>query len=239
MRRPDPLTRPTLFWLGGSALALAWLAPLEPLVPGPFSRFMLMHVGVVAVAAPLIALGIAGGRLDPIRAMSTGGAAGLTAACLGLLFAPLTASVIELLVVWGWHAPALHEAARSSPLVLGIEQTSFLLAGLLVWLSAFGGEDSPRSRRRGEGVVALLLTSMHMTLLGALLALPPRPLYAAGSAASSLADQHLGGALMIGVGGVAYLAGGLALTLGLLRGPGREPEAPDPAATAPMREGGR
>ena len=34
---------------------------------------------------------------------------------------------------------------------------------------------------------------------------------------AALADQHLGGAIMLLVGGVAYLAGGLWLTAGLLR----------------------
>jgi putative membrane protein len=72
-------------------------------------------------------------------------------------------------------------------------------------------------------VVALLLTSMHMTLLGALLALAPRPLYhrAPASMPSALDDQHLGGAIMLLVGGLAYLAGGLGLTLDVLRASGR------------------
>jgi putative membrane protein len=62
---------------------------------------------------------------------------------------------------------------------------------------------------------------MHMTLLGALLALPPRALYVhAGHPAGALPpldDQHLGGAVMLVVGGVSYLAGGLALVAALLR----------------------
>ncbi|HSQ13233.1 MAG TPA: cytochrome c oxidase assembly protein, partial [Candidatus Deferrimicrobium sp.] len=70
-----------------------------------------------------------------------------------------------------------------------------------------------------------LLTSMHMTLLGVLLALAPRPLFAHDTAdathalysLAALADQQLGGAIMLLVGGVAYLAGGLWLTAGLLR----------------------
>ena len=59
-----------------------------------------------------------------------------------------------------------------------------------------------------------------MTLLGALLALPPRALYAHHAEAGALApleDQHLGGAIMLVAGGVAYLAGGLALTVEILR----------------------
>jgi putative membrane protein len=89
-----------------------------------------------------------------------------------------------------------------------------------MWLSAFGGADSESSPRRAAGVIGLLLTSMHMTLLGALLALAPRPLFDHGhghSAMSLLEDQHLGGAIMLLVGGVSYLAGGLWLTLGLIR----------------------
>ena len=57
---------------------------------------------------------------------------------------------------------------------------------------------------------------MHMTLLGALLALTPRPLYA-HSTEAALEHQHLGGVIMLLVGGIVYLAGGLWLTAGLLR----------------------
>jgi putative membrane protein len=67
----------------------------------------------------------------------------------------------------------------------------------------------------------LLFTSMHMTLLGALFALANRPLFrhAPESAAvlAALADQHLGGSIMLLVGGVSYLAGGLWLTAVMLR----------------------
>jgi putative membrane protein len=89
-------------------------------------------------------------------------------------------------------------------------------------MSALGSEIRRSGPRAGAGVVALLLTSMHMTLLGALLALAPRTLYGthagvASDAASALSEQHLGGAIMLGVGGVAYLAGGLWLSARLLR----------------------
>jgi putative membrane protein len=197
-----------LLTLGLVTLAAVWLLPLRDLMPGPFSAHMTMHMGVVAVAAPLIALGVAGGRLDPVRYASR-------------LFAPLPASVVEFVVVWAWHAPALHHAARHSALGVTLEQATFVLSGLAVWLSAFGGDARGRDNRSGAGVLALLLTSMHMTLLGALLALPPRPLYPAHHAAlgslTPLQDQHLGGAIMLVVGGVSYLLGGLWLTMGLLR----------------------
>lgn len=193
----------------GAALLLAlWLGPLVELARRLFTAHMVLHMGIVAVAAPLLALGVAGGRMDPARRWPA-------------LLAPVPAALVELVVVWGWHAPALHAAARSSVWPFALEQASFLGAGLLVWLAALGGDPGSAGERSGAGALGLLLTSMHMTLLGALLGLASRPLYAhAGQGAgglSPLEDQHLGGAVMLGVGGAAYLAGGIFLVARLLR----------------------
>jgi putative membrane protein len=194
--------------LGIMTLALSWLGPLPELARHAFSAHMTMHMAVVAVAAPLIALGAAGTRFDLARRHP-------------LLFSAVPASVLELIVVWTWHAPALHMAARGSQAGLIAEQATFLAAGLLVWMSAFGGE-SRAAQRAAAGVVALLLTSMHMTLLGALIALAPRPLYShaliASSADTALREQQLGGVIMLVVGGASYLAGGLWLAGRLLGG---------------------
>ena len=129
------------------------------------------------------------------------------------LLAPLPASLLELVVVWAWHTPLLHTAARESAIAFAAEQGSFLLSGLVLWIAAFGSG--------AAGVVALLLTAMHMTLLGALLALSPRALYMHHAGSAALADLHLGGAIMILVGGVSYLAGGLWLSSELVRGVSR------------------
>lgn len=200
--------RRSFFVLGSITLAAVWLGPLPELAPRAFFAHMTMHMWVVAVAAPLLALGVAGGRLDPVRLAPR-------------LFAPVPASVLELAVVWAWHAPALHHAARQSTAGLVVEQGMFLASGLLVWLSAFGGSTPRGGNRTASGVVGLLLTSMHMTLLGALLVFSARPLYGhtGGFAGlTPLTDQHLGGAIMLIVGGASYLLGGLWLTAGLLRG---------------------
>ena len=53
---------------------------------------------------------------------------------------------------------------------------------------------------------------MHMTLLGALIILAPRDLYAAiCGRAPDLDAQQLGGLLMLGIGTPIYLVAGLAL----------------------------
>lgn len=199
------------FWLilGGVVLAALWFGPLPTLAQRSFAAHMALHMGLVAVAAPLIAFGLAGGRCDPARH--------------GVRWLPpVPLSMLELVVVWAWHAPALHRAARHSATGFAAEQASFLLCGLLVWLASVGGAPRDRDDRTGAGIAALLLTSMHMTILGALLALTPRPLYAHaghGETAtwSALDDQQLGGAIMLAVGGASYLAGGLWLTARLVR----------------------
>jgi putative membrane protein len=203
------MTRGLLATSGCLVLALAWLAPPALGIERDFAGHMMVHVAVVAIAAPLLAVGLAGSRLDPTPLAP-------------LLFAPMAAMALEFVVVWGWHAPALHGAARASPAVMALEQASFLAVGLLVWLAAFGRHRGPARAAWGAGILALFLTSMHMTLLGALLALSPRPLYHAHGALpglTPLADQHLGGAIMLLVGGASYLIGSLVLMARLLRAP--------------------
>ena len=199
--------RKLLLITGLLTLAGAWLGPLPTLAERAFFGHMLMHMLVVAVAAPLLALAIAGSRYDPAQHYPA-------------IYAPIPASVGELILVWAWHAPKLHHFARVEMSGLFAEQGTFLIAGLWVWLSAFGGDAMRNGRRGAAGVVGLLLTSMHMTLLGALLAMAPRAVYSHHSGfgpLTALQDQHLGGAVMILICGLAYLSGGVVLTRGVLR----------------------
>jgi putative membrane protein len=192
--------------IGASVLAVAWLAPLAALTGGGFAAHMLGHMLVVVVAAPLVAFGLSGTRIDPLPRLPWLGAA-------------IPASLIDLAVVSAWHAPALHHAARHRLDAFAVEQASFLAASLWLWLAVFGGGATARQARAGGSVVALLLTFAHMTLLGALLSLTPRPLYAHADPAarlSPLADQQLGGTIMLVFGG-GYIAAGLWLGLGLVR----------------------
>ncbi|APX66755.1 cytochrome c oxidase assembly protein [Sphingomonas sp. gentR] len=158
---------------------------------------MVAHMIAVAVAAPPIALGLQGTRFDP-------------AVHLPRLATPLAAAMIEAVVVWGWHVPALRRLADHGLPWLITEQVSFLAVGLLLWAAVLA------PRHRAAGVAALLVTSMHMTLLGALIGLAPRPLYSHHDM-GALADQQMAGVVMLLVGGVAYLCGGLAMLARLLQ----------------------
>ncbi|MET3577308.1 putative membrane protein [Mesorhizobium robiniae] len=204
--------RRTCLILGIFVLALVWLGPLLDTWRDSFSAHMLAHMGVVAIAAPLIAIGLPLGQTpDANRAFALA----------------LPASLVELIVVWSWHAPALRALAQSSLLATAIEQATFLAAGLFLWLACLPRRGSDATGN-AAGAFALLLTSIHMTLLGALLALTPRPLFGTGDVScygvtlSAQQDQELGGVIMLLVGAAVYLAGGLALFARMLATPSRE-----------------
>lgn len=203
--------------LGLGAVAAAWSPLLAALAPGEFSAHMAGHMLLVAVAAPLLAASAA--RIVPELTTR-----------MASICPPVPASLVELLLVWGWHAPVLHRAARAGGLALVTEQAAFLLAGFWLWATALARDADGRLARGPEGILALLLTATHMTLLGVLLALAPRSLFTHGGHAdpAALADQELGGIVMLVVGGAAYLAGGLFLLARLLQAPPRA--ALDPQA---------
>jgi putative membrane protein len=207
------MKRASLF-LGLLTLALIWAGPLLSAWRGSFAAHMLAHMGVVAIAAPLIAIGLSPiiKRGKPLASLSES----------RILPLALIASLVEFVVVWGWHAPAARLWAESSVLATFLEQASFLLAGLFLWLTAIGSKGTPA--RDAAGAFALLLTSVHMTLLGALLSLAPRPLYGTGDVTcfglvlGAGQDQALGGVIMLMIGAVVYLAGGILLLARLLAG---------------------
>lgn len=181
-------------------LPAGWLAAAQAGMVG----HMAGHMIAVAIAAPLLAFGLADSRFDLARRWPQ-------------VVTPLAMSLVELATVWGWHLPALRMLADTHLAAMVVEQAMFLLAGWLLWAAVLGtGPD-----RRAAGVGALLLTSMHMTLLGALIGLAPRPLYPAMAHGmhDALADQQLGGVVMLMIGAASYFLGGLALLATLLRHP--------------------
>ena len=186
---------------GALVLLFAWVGPLPTLVPGSFAAHMLLHMSVVGIGVPLLAMGLAPRALA--RPSST-------------LALPIVVSVLDLVVVWGWHTPYLHHLSRSEPLMLALEQLSFAGVALLVWLAAFGGPPL-------AGAMTLFFTSMHMTLLGALIGLATRPIYPGHHhghgwlGLSAIDDQHVGGVVMLAIGGIVYLGGGLFLASRALR----------------------
>lgn len=198
-------------WLtisGIAVLAFAWCGPMPGLVAASFAAHMTLHMTVVGIGIPLLAAGIGPSVADRGRLRSQ-------------VALPIAVSILDLVVVWGWHAPALHHASRTLPWALAAEQISFALVSLLVWLIALASTTETRRSAALAGAMALFFTSMHMTLLGALLGLAPRPVYGEhlhqAGGLPALVDQQLGGVIMLGIGGVIYLAGGLVLMARVLQ----------------------
>ena len=191
-------------------LAVIWCGPLLDQWRDSFAAHMLAHMGVITIAAPLIAFGLP----RPSRPLT-----GIE------LFLPVSASVLELLAVWGWHAPAARALAQTSTIAMACEQATFLAVGVFLWWTSFGDRNNRKHAMVGAG--ALLLTSIHMTLLGALQALSPRTLYGSGDvtcfglALSAAEDQQLGGIVMLLIGALVYSAGGLFLMARVLSNAGR------------------
>ncbi|NKN08778.1 cytochrome c oxidase assembly protein [Rhizobium laguerreae] len=186
-------------------LALALLATTWN--GGSLTAHMIVHMTTVAIAAPLLAIAVGGRRLDPAVHLPW--------------FGPLLASVAELLVVWLWHMPALRRLAETRLDAMLLEQASFLLAGILVWTACFRRHEE--GTQRLAGIIGLLFTSIHMTLLGVLLTLAPRPLYGVGDVTclgfvlGRDTDQQLGGVVMLLVGAAAYMLGAIILLADVLK----------------------
>ncbi|WP_235532964.1 cytochrome c oxidase assembly protein [Sphingomonas sp. Leaf412] len=185
---------------------------------------MAAHMSAVAVAAPVLAFGL---PLSSAKSVGVRGRQTMLRSWLPLTQpssrgeeggsnSPLLWAAVEFAIVWAWHVPALRDVADMSVAVALLEQAMFLGVGVMLWRAAFA--------QPAAGVAALLLTSMHMTLLGALIGLAPRPLYAMmamhpAPGLDALADQQLGGVVMLLVGGASYCLGGLWLLSTLLRKP--------------------
>ncbi|WP_265499688.1 cytochrome c oxidase assembly protein [Paracoccus beibuensis] len=163
-----------------ATLAAAWLLPWDRWT-APFPAHMIRHMTLVAIAAPLIVLALP--RLTEWLAIPA-----------------LAGMLVEFAIVWSFHLPGLHNLSAFGTAWFVLEQAAFLLAGLAVWAGALAA-------RPLAGAGAMLLTSMHMTLLGALIVLSPRPMYLI--CGQDLGSQQLGGLIMLGIGTPVYLVAGL------------------------------
>ena len=192
-RRRLPMMRPRRHRAGACwSLAAAWLR--DRCVAGSaavFAAHMTAHMLVVAVAAPLLALGCP--ARDSIRCVR---ASWLVAADPGV--ARRAGRRVGL--------ACARAASRRAPSARRLRRRAGVLPArrpVVCGWPCSAAAASDRLARAGAGIVALLLTFAHMTLLGALLSLTPRPLYGHGDPLDrpmALADQQLGGTIMLVVG---------------------------------------
>lgn len=185
------------------ALAIAFVSPLCALSSALFAARTLHHVLLISLAAPLIALALPRPRLG--------------------LGAALSATLLQAIVLWFWHAPALYAAALSSNAVYGLMEITLLASATLFWL-AVRGASAPNA------AFALVLTMVQTGVLGALLVFagsalyPPHALTTAAWGLSPLEDQQLAGLIMWAPTAGVYLATALVI-FGRWLGPDAKPQS--------------
>jgi putative membrane protein len=229
------------FGAAWTTLVVALLSPLDALSDLLFSAHMTQHELLMVVAAPLAVMGRPGvawlwalPRAVRERLGRMARRPALRHAWHGLT-QPVVVFVVHGIVLWAWHAPFAFEAALHDENVHGVQHFTFFATALLFWWALLNG----RYGRLGYGiaVVYVFATSIHSSLLGALLTFAHHPLYpthAARTASAGLdavGDQRLAGLLMWIPAGAVLLVLALAIFAAWLGESGRrarindEPEA--------------
>ena len=127
------------------------------------------------------------------------------------LSSPPVAWLLFAVVLWGWHLPALYEAALRNETVHAVEHLTLLLGVLLFWWVLLE-RTRPAHVRLGFAVAYLFTTTLQSGVLGALITFSSQlwyPYYAPLTAAwglTPLQDQQLAGIIMWLPGGAVFTA---------------------------------
>jgi putative membrane protein len=194
------------------------VSPLHEGGERSFTLHMIEHELIMLLATLLLAAAGAGGALAWALPLTLRNALGgrwrlPLAALWRRLTEPITATVLQSLVMWAWHAPALFNRALMSQSWHVAQHVSFILASLIFWRAML-------DVRRGGYLVSalcLFLTSLVEGVLGALMSLSASPWYPAyaamgmsGIGLDPVSDQQLAGLIMWIPGGLVHGAAALA-----------------------------
>jgi putative membrane protein len=188
-------------WKRGAFLLAGWLVvgialspPLDAAAEESLPWHMLQHMLLLAVAPLLLVLG------EPVRVafdlLPPRGARQLAEALrqppLATLLNPVVALTLFFLIVLGTHVPAVFDTAIGSDPLHALEHLSYLLAGLLLWSAAIGG-DPARKPLSIIGLTGLLTAAMvPMLAVGVVLATASGVVYSS----YALGEQEAGATAM-------------------------------------------
>jgi cytochrome c oxidase assembly factor CtaG len=227
-----------LFLGGWLVLTLSLISPLHEAGERSFTMHMIEHELIMLLATLLLAVSGSGGVMAwglprPLRLVLAGGWKSPLQSLWRRLTEPVTATAIQAIAMWAWHAPALFNRALESSGWHIAQHASFFVTSLLFWWAML----NPRSRCSGYGVSAacLFATSLIGGALGALMSFSASPWYAdyaamgmSGIGLDPVDDQRLAGLIMWIPGGLVHGAAALALFYKWLRASEGEPNAPLP-----------
>ena len=220
-RRASTPVRPALFLSGWTVLTLALVSPLHEAGERSFTMHMIEHELIMLPATLLLAASGAGGVLAwglprPLRLALAGGWKSPLQGVWRRLTDPITATTVQAVVMWAWHAPLLFDRALDSYGWHIAQHACFFVSSLLFWWAML----HPRGRSSGYGVSAacLFATSLIGGALGALMSFSSSPWYAdyasmgmTGIGLDPVNDQRLAGLIMWIPGGLVHGAAALAL----------------------------
>jgi len=214
------------FGLGWLSLFIALIGPFHEMSEALFSAHMTQHEIFMLIAAPLIILG------RPQIAAAWAVPSGYKKYLIRVTSEPrisnswrfisggFTALLIHAAALWIWHIPALFDATLESDVVHALQHASFLGTALLFWWAILNSSLDWKSSF--VGVLYLFITSLHSSILGALLTFTHRVLYPVYSDTTSawgitpLEDQQLGGLIMWVPAGLVYIGAGMVMFARLL-----------------------
>jgi cytochrome c oxidase assembly factor CtaG len=213
-RRASTRVHSGLFIGGWAVLALSLTSPLHEAGERSFTMHMIEHELIMLVSALLLASSNAGAVLAwglprPLRLALGGSWKSPLQRLWKRLTEPVTATAIQAVVMWAWHAPPLFDRALDSFGWHIAQHACFLLSSLLFWWAML----HPRDRRSGYGVSAacLFATSLIGGALGALMSFSASPWYAqyaamgmTGIGLDPVDDQRLAGLIMWIPGGLVH-----------------------------------
>ena len=187
------LTRAVAFLTGIVVVALALVSPIDGVAHRRLWMHMVQHVLLISVAAPLLAAG---------RPFSKK----VDRATRAWRWVSL-AAVAQLLALLAWHVPALYDAALGHDPVHAAEHVTLLVTAVLLWMAL----DGLRDEQAGLALLVVFVVSFPPLLLGAAMTFARTVWYPAYARRGGLGDQQLAGVVMWAYGGLAAVAGGIAL----------------------------
>jgi putative membrane protein len=218
--RAQLLWRATAFAGGLVVLCISLLSPLDRWGSELFAAHMVQHELLMLGAAPLLVLG------RPLRlflwafgesrrhsltvfAQNRG-----TRRVWAALLTPWVGWLLHALALWLWHIPAFFDAVLRDKSVHDAQHLTFLLTALVFWSALL---EERRRDHQGAGILYLFTTTIHTSVLGALITFASHPWYASylqtplERGLTPLEDQQLGGLIMWVPGSLVYV--GIALAL--------------------------
>lgn len=194
--RPVPLWRQLCFAGGLLAILVAQASPVAHIAEELVIAHMVEHLLLGDVATLLLVLGLTGPLLQPILAIRFFDR-------LRILAHPLVAFPLWTLNFYLWHIPALYDAAYGTTVAHGLEHTSFIFFGCLMWMPIFGPLPKPTWFTNAWKVGYVIAVRFAGVILGNVLMWSGSVLYPAYSEGerywgiSPIADQSTAGVVMM------------------------------------------